>query len=115
MAEHGEHRKPDEEFDCLPEPLPIMRHSTAHVMAHAVKRLFPEVKVAIGPSIEDGFYYDFLKPTPFMPADLERIEAVMREIVAADYPFVREEMSRDAAVQFFEACGEPFKVEILRG
>ena len=66
------------EFDCLPEPLPTLRHSTSHVMAQAVKRLFPQVKVAIGPAIEDGFYYDFSKDTPFTPEDLERIEARMR-------------------------------------
>src|SRR5215472_2315663 len=103
------------EFDCVPEPLPTLRHSTSHVMAQAVKRLFPEVKVAIGPSIEDGFYYDFLKPSPFTPEDLERIEGGMREIAAADHPFVREEMPREAAIRFFEERGEPFKVEILRG
>src|SRR5215471_350986 len=114
-AEQERHLSFAGEFDCVPEPLPTLRHSTSHVMAQAVKRLFPEVKVAIGPSIEDGFYYDFLKPTPFTPADLERIEAVMHDIVAADYPFVREEMPRDAAIQFFEAREEPFKVEILRG
>jgi threonyl-tRNA synthetase len=113
--EQAQHNTTSEEFDCLPQPLPIMRHSASHVMAQAVKRLFPEVKVAIGPSIEDGFYYDFLKPTPFTPADLERIEAMMREIVAADHPFVREEMPREEAIQFFEERDEPFKVEILRG
>ena len=84
-------------------------------MAQAVKQLFPEVRVAIGPAIEDGFYYDFLKATPFTPEDLERIEAAMREIVAADHKFVREEMSREEAIRFFEERGEPFKVEILRG
>src|SRR6266850_2197225 len=103
------------EFDCLPEPLPTLRHSTSHVMAQAVKQLFPEVKVAIGPAIEDGFYYDFLKAAPFTPEDLERIEQVMREIVKADYPFTREEMPREKAITFFEERGEPFKVEILRG
>src|SRR5258705_5848357 len=103
------------EFDCLPEPLPTLRHSTSHVVAQGVKRLFPEVKVAIGPAIQDGFYYDFLKATPFTPEDLERIDKVMREIVKADYPFTREEMPRDRAIAFFEERGEPFKVEILRG
>jgi threonyl-tRNA synthetase len=103
------------EFDCLPEPLPTLRHSTSHVMAQAVKRLFPEVKVAIGPAIEDGFYYDFLKATPFTPEDLERIEKVMREIVKSDLPFIREDMPRERAIAFFEERGEPFKVEILRG
>ena len=102
------------EFDCVPEPLPILRHSTSHVMAQAVKRVFPEVKLAIGPAIEDGFYYDFLKPTPFTPEDLRRVESVMREIVEADYPFVREEMPREVAIKFFMERDEPFKVEILR-
>ncbi len=117
MAEPEEERhvKLTGEFDCVPEPLPILRHSTSHVMAQAVKRLFPDVKLAIGPAIEDGFYYDFLKPAPFTPEDLERVESSMREIVAADHPFAREEMPRDAAIKFFDERGEPFKVEILRG
>src|SRR2546426_6858355 len=85
-------------FDCVPEPLPTLRHSTSHVMAQAVKRLFPEVKLAIGPAIEDGFYYDFLKSTPFTPEDLARVESAMREIIAADHPFVREEMPREGAI-----------------
>ncbi|HET7874892.1 MAG TPA: threonine--tRNA ligase, partial [Methylomirabilota bacterium] len=117
MAEQEEerHLKLTGEFDCLPEPLPTLRHSTSHVMAQAVKQLFPEVRLAIGPAIEDGFYYDFLKSTPFTPEDLEKIEARMREIVKADFPFVREEMPREAAIRFFEERSEPFKVEILRG
>src|SRR6266404_4120727 len=102
-------------FDCDPSPLPTLRHSASHVMAQAVKRLFPGVKLAIGPAIADGFYYDFLKPAPFTPEDLERVESAMREIIAADYPFVREEMEREAAIKFFEERDEPFKVEILRG
>src|SRR5215475_4269710 len=114
-SEEARHLTLEGEFDCLPEPLPTIRHSTSHVMAQAVKRLFPDVKVAIGPAIEDGFYYDFAKATPFTPADLESIEGVMREIVAADHPFVREEMPREAAIRFFEERGEPFKVEIIRG
>jgi threonyl-tRNA synthetase len=117
MAESEEerHLKLIGEFDCVPEPLPTLRHSTSHVMAQAVKELFPEVKVAIGPAIEDGFYYDFLKATPFTQDDLDRIEAGMREIVSADHKFVREEMSREGAMRFFEERGEPFKVEILAG
>ncbi len=117
MAEPEEerHLRLSGEFDCVPEPLPIVRHSTSHVMAQAVKRLFPDVKLAIGPAIADGFYYDFLKPAPFTPEDLERVESTMREIIAADYPFVREEMEREAAIKFFEERDEPFKVEILRG
>src|SRR6202171_3854146 len=100
------------EADCAPEPLPTLRHSTAHLMAQAVKQLFPEVKVTIGPAIEHGFYYDFAKPSPFTPEDLERIETRMRELAKADQLFVRSEMSRDHAVRFFEERGEPFKVEI---
>jgi threonyl-tRNA synthetase len=84
-------------------------------MAQAVKQLFPDVKLAIGPAIEDGFYYDFLKPEPFTTEDLERVEARMRDIAAKDLPFVREEMPREAAIRFFESLGEPFKVEILKG
>ncbi len=114
-SEEARHLEFAGEFDCLPEPLPTLRHSTSHVMAQAVKQLFPEVKVAIGPAIEDGFYYDFLKAAPFTPEDLERIEQVMREIVKADHPFTREEMPREKAITFFEERGEPFKVEILRG
>src|SRR5512145_1859399 len=96
------------EFDCAPEPLPTLRHSSSHVMAQAVKALFPDVKLAIGPAIEDGFYYDFLKSAPFTPDDLERIEARMRAIVEADEKFVREELPRADAIRFFEERGEPF-------
>src|SRR5438105_14596638 len=98
-------------LDCDPSPLPTLRHSASHVMAQAVKRLFPDVRLAIGPAIADGFYYDFLKPAPFTPEDLERVESAMREIIAADYPFVREEMEREAAIKFFAERDEPFKVE----
>src|SRR5215510_1866220 len=114
-SEEDRHLKLAGEFDCVPEPLPTLRHSASHVMAQAVKRLFPDVKVAIGPAIEDGFYYDFLKATPFTPEDLQRIETAMRDIVKANHPFTREEMPREAAIRFFEERGEPFKVEILRG
>jgi len=84
-------------------------------MAQAVKRLFPGVKVAIGPAIEDGFYYDFAKAEPFAPEDLARIEAAMRDIVSADYPFERQELPREQAIAFFRERGEPYKVEILEG
>src|SRR6266487_1591136 len=96
MAESEEerHLKLSGEFDCVPEPLPTLRHSTSHVMAQAVKRLFPEVKVAIGPAIEDGFYYDFQKSEPFTPDDLARIEDEMRSIAKADLRFERREMPR---------------------
>jgi len=84
-------------------------------MAQAVKRLFPAVRVAIGPAIEDGFYYDFAKSEPFTPEDLVKIEEVMREIAKAAYPFERQEMTREEAIGFFRERGEPFKVEILEG
>src|SRR5258705_12764614 len=98
-SEQDRHPQPGGESACAPEPLPTLRHSTAHLMAQAVKQLFPEVKVTIGPAIEDGFYYDFAKPAPFTPEDLERIEKRMRELAKADQPFVRTEMSRDEAVR----------------
>ncbi|HTK93521.1 MAG TPA: threonine--tRNA ligase [Verrucomicrobiae bacterium] len=114
-SEEDRHLKLAGEFDCVPEPLPTLRHSTSHVMAQAVKQLFPEVRVAIGPAIEDGFYYDFAKAAPFTPEDLEKIEARMREIVKNDLRFIREDWPREQAIRWFEEHGEPFKVEILRG
>jgi threonyl-tRNA synthetase len=114
-AEEDRHIKLTGEFDCDPSPLATLRHSTSHVMAQAVKRLFPGVKVAIGPAIEDGFYYDFAKAEPFTPEDLARIEDEMRALVRADLPFEREEMPRAEAIAFFRERGEPFKVEILEG
>jgi len=103
------------DFDCDPSPLSTLRHSTSHVMAQAVKRLYPEVKLAIGPAIEDGFYYDFDRSTPFTTEDLARIEATMREITRADDRFERREMDRSEAIGFFRDHQEPFKVEILEG
>jgi threonyl-tRNA synthetase len=114
-SEEDRHLKLAGEFDCVPEPLPTLRHSTSHVMAQAVKQLFPEVRVAIGPAIEDGFYYDFAKAAPFTPEDLEKIEARMREIVKNDLRFIREDWPREQAIRWFEEHGEPYKVEILRG
>lgn len=89
------------------------RHSASHIMAHAVKSLFPEAKLAIGPSIDEGFYYDFDLPQPLTPDILAKIEERMEEIVAADRPFVREEMSRIGAIEYFKHLGEPYKVELL--
>jgi threonyl-tRNA synthetase len=83
-------------------------------MAQAVKDLWPETKLAIGPSIEDGFYYDFDKKDPFAPEDLEKIEARMREIVASDLPLRREELSKKEALEFFSRMGETYKVELLQ-
>jgi threonyl-tRNA synthetase len=114
-SEEDRHLKFAGTTDCDPAPLPTLRHSVSHIMAQAVKRLFPDVKVAIGPAIEDGFYYDFARPQPFMPEDLEKIEAEMREIVAADLPFERREVPRVEAIRWFRERGETFKVEILEG
>jgi len=94
-----------------PEGVEILRHSTAHVMAAAVKELFPDALITIGPAIENGFYYDFDVDTPFTPEDLERIEARMREIVKAGVPFLREEVSKAQARETFP--GEPYKEELL--
>ena len=96
-----------------PEALDLLRHSTAHLLAQAVKRLFPDAKVGIGPTIEDGFYYDFLVEKAFTPEDLESIEAEMRRISAENLPVVREEMPRNAAVERFRAMGEQLKVEVV--
>jgi len=79
--------------------LSTLRHSTSHVMAQAVKSLWPETKLGIGPSIEDGFYYDFDKPEPFAPEDLEKIETRMREIIKANYKFEREELPKKEAAK----------------
>ena len=95
------------------EGLAILRHSISHVMAQAVQDLFPNVQVSIGPSIEDGFYYDFEYAETFTPEDLEKIERRMREIAAADHGFVRREVSREDAVALFKSKGENYKVELL--
>lgn len=97
------------------EGLEILRHSSAHVMAQAVKEVFgQDVKVAIGPSIEDGYYYDFDREVPFTPDDFEAIEKKMAEIVKARQPFERREMSVSEAIDFFEKQGEKYKVELLK-
>ena len=89
-----------------------MRHSASHVMAQAVKAMWPGVKLGIGPSIEDGFYYDFDKPEPFTPEDLDKIEAKMREIIKADYRFESSEMKKPEAVELFKKMGEKYKAEL---
>ena len=91
----------------------VYRHSSAHVLAEAVKHLFPEAKLGIGPAIADGFYYDFQVDRPFTPEDLERIEAEANRIIKQDQPFVREEVSREDAIALFTKLGEPFKVELI--
>ncbi len=95
------------------EGLEILRHDAAHAMAEAVKELYPDAQVTIGPAIEDGFYYDFARDEPFTPEDLERIEARMREIVARDEPVTREVWDRDEAVAWFEGQGEQYKAQII--
>ena len=107
--------------DCEIEPilpssaegLEVLRHSSAHLMAQAVKRLFPEVQITIGPVIENGFYYDFKYERAFTPEDLEQIEAEMKKIVAENLPVTREEVSRDDAVRLFHDMGEHYKAEII--
>jgi threonyl-tRNA synthetase len=101
------------EYDCVPEPLPTLRHSTAHLLAQAVTQLFPGVKLAIGPPIDNGFYYDFYREAPFTEEDLGRLEERMRDLAKADYPIVREERSRADAIRYYRERDEPFKVEIL--
>jgi len=95
--------------DKDPQALDVLRHSSAHVLATAVRQLFPRAKIGFGPPIEDGFYYDFEVPAPFTPEDLAQIEAKMREVTAADYPFVREEVDRAAAKRRF--ADDPLKLE----
>ena len=95
------------------DALELLRHDAAHVMAEAVKELYPETQVTIGPAIEDGFYYDFARQTPFTPEDLERIEARMREVVERDEPIAREVWDRGEAIAFFKQQGEHYKAEII--
>lgn len=96
-----------------PEVLEIIRHDAAHITAQAVKELFPEVQVTIGPSIKDGFYYDFARDIPFTTSDLEKIEEKMHQIVKKNEAFIREESTRDAAVQMFREMNEHYKAEII--
>ncbi len=98
-----------------PEGLEILRHSTAHIMAQAVRELFGDtVKIAIGPAIENGFYYDFLRDTPFTPEDFEAIENKMAEIAAQSLPFSHRNISRQEAIEMFREQGEKYKVELLQ-
>ncbi|MCZ6471208.1 MAG: TGS domain-containing protein, partial [Gammaproteobacteria bacterium] len=96
-----------------PEGLEIIRHSTAHLLAQAVKQLFPAAQVTIGPVIEDGFFYDFAFERAFTPEDIEAIEKCMNELAQQDISVVRSEKSRDEAVQFFKQMGEDYKAEII--
>ncbi|MCG7363377.1 threonine--tRNA ligase [Roseomonas sp. ACRSG] len=97
-----------------PEALEMIRHDAAHVLAEAVQELFPGTQVTIGPSIENGFYYDFARNEPFTPDDLPKIEAKMREIVSRNASFLREEWPREQAIAFFESKGERYKAELIR-
>lgn len=96
-----------------PEGLDMLRHSTAHLLAYAVKELFPEAQVTIGPVIDNGFYYDFSYERAFTPDDLVAIEKKMTELAAKDEPVTREEWQRDQAVEFFRGMGEHYKAEII--
>ena len=95
------------------EGLEVIRHSTAHLLAQAVKELFPEAQVTIGPVIEDGFYYDFAYERGFTPEDLESIEKKMTELAQADFEISRSVLSRDDAVAYFRGIGEEYKAEII--
>ena len=97
-----------------PEALEVIRHDTAHILAEAVQELFPNTQVTIGPSIEDGFYYDFARDEPFSTDDFAKIEAKMKEIVDRDEKIVREVWDRDDAIKHFESIGEAYKAEIIR-
>lgn len=111
------------EKDCVlelisldsPEGLDILRHSTAHLMAQSVQGLFPGTQVTIGPTVENGFYYDFKRGEAFSPEDLATIEQRMQELVKADLKIIREEMPRAEAVELFRKMGEDYKVEIIEG
>ncbi|MEW6245767.1 MAG: threonine--tRNA ligase [Nitrospirota bacterium] len=101
-------------FDS-PEGREVYRHSSTHIMAQAVKEVFPSAQLTIGPAIEDGFYYDFAFERPFTPEDLEKIEARALEIIKADKPFKRMEMPKQQAIRFFRERGEQYKAEMIEG
>ncbi|MCL2456981.1 MAG: threonine--tRNA ligase, partial [Defluviitaleaceae bacterium] len=97
------------------QDLNALRHTASHILAQAVKRLFPKVKLAIGPSIADGFYYDFETETPFTPQDLENIEKEMKKIVKENLPLEHFTLSRDEALKIIDEQNEPYKRELLDG
>jgi threonyl-tRNA synthetase len=99
--------------DKHPDALEVVRHSTAHLLAQATQRLYPDTQVTIGPVVENGFYYDFARKTPFTTDDLEKIEAEMRKIAAEGLPVARSVMARDEAIDFFKGKGEVYKAEII--
>ena len=96
-----------------PAALELARHDAAHIVASVVQRLFPGTQVTIGPSTDDGFYYDFARDKPFTPEDLAQIEQAANEVIKADLPFVRREVSREEALALFGRLGEKFKLEII--
>ena len=97
-----------------PDGIDVLRHSTAHLLAQAVQSLYPGTQVTIGPTIDDGFYYDFAPPQPFTVDDLPKIEQKMRELSKADLKVERVEVSRAEAIGLFERMGEHYKVEIIK-
>src|ERR1700742_3196340 len=101
------------EFGSREDPLELIRHDAAHVLAEAVQSLWPGTQVTIGPVIENGFYYDFFRNDPFTPEDFAAIEKKMREIIARDKPFTREVWDREKTKQVFRDKGEAFKVELV--
>jgi len=100
--------------DCA-DGLDVIRHSTAHLMAQAVQSLFPGTQVTIGPTIDDGFYYDFKRSQPFSAEELEQIEKRMQELAKANLKIIREELPRAQAIELFRSMGEDYKVEIIDG
>src|ERR687885_1775160 len=96
------------------DELSKLRHSAAHIMAQAVKHLFPDARVTIGPPTADGFYYDFDVARPFTPEDLEKIEAEMQRSIDADFPFVRRAITKPEALELFQRLDEPYKVEMIQ-
>src|SRR6185369_5010230 len=96
-----------------PEALPLYRHSTAHLLAAAVTNLFPGVQCGIGPATDEGFFYDFVVPRPFVPEDLEAIEKKMKELAAQDLPYQRQMWPREEAIAYFTSRGEPLKVQLI--
>src|SRR5258708_18653934 len=94
-------------------PIQRMRHSAAHVMAEAVQEIFPDAKFAIGPAIEDGFYYDFDLPRALTPDDLPELESRMKRIIAGNFPFLRDRWPREKALEYFGNKGQVYKVEII--
>src|SRR5215475_1078454 len=99
--------------DRSPEALALYRHSTAHLLAAAVTNLFPGVQCGIGPATDEGFFYDFVVPRPFVPEDLEKIEQKMKEMASADLPYQRQMWPREKAKTFFDKRGEPLKVQLI--